>query len=144
MSTANEKTPAGSNGEGHDADANNSTLSGAAGTSTPNGLQTTLFDRTDFIRMAGGDESAEIYYRATVMRDFLRIHRTGTFEAALVEAGVPLTPPSPMRAYVVNCRAPKVAMREGWAIKSGGMPRATFSEAAHGGGIRHYRYGVQS
>ena len=103
--------------------------------------QTMLFDRADFIPEGSLDEATETLRRAVVLRDFLCEHGSGTFEAAIAAAGMPLAPPPPMRACVVNCRAPIVAMREGWAIPSGGIARARLSDAAHGGRIGHYRKG---
>ncbi len=103
--------------------------------------QTMLFDRSDFIPEGTRDEATETLRRAVVLRDYLREHGSGTLEAAIAAAGMPVAPPSPMRACVVNCRAPIVAMREGWAIPSGGIARARLSEAAHGGRIGHYLKG---
>jgi hypothetical protein len=109
------------------------------GDHTGNAVQSTLFDRTDFIPQETGGEAAETTRRAIALRDFLRANGSGTLEAALVAAGLPLAPPAPMRAYVVNCRAPIVAIREGWAVPSGGIARACLSAAAHRGRIGHYR-----
>lgn len=112
-----------------------------AGNLVETAVQSTLFDRADFIPEETGDEAAETARRAVALRDYLRAHGSGTLEAALDAAGLSLVPPAPLRACVVNCRAPIVAMREGWAIPSGGISRACLSVAAHGGRIGHYRKG---
>lgn len=101
-------------------------------------VQSTLFDRADFIPEESGGEAAETARRAVALRDYLRANGSGTLEAALVAAGLPVAPPAPLRACVVNCRAPIVAMKEGWAVPSGGIARACLSAAAHRGRIGHY------
>jgi len=103
--------------------------------------QTMLFDRADYIPEASSDEAGETYRRAVVLRDYLAKVGGGTFEGAIAAAGLPLPPPLPMRAFVVNCAAPKLAMRLGWAIPSGGIARAQLSRAGHGGRIGHYLRG---
>lgn len=130
--TANAIAPGGDDAEGRDASANAGNIAGKP-------HQSTLFDRADYIPEEIGNEAAETARRAVALRDFLRANGSGTLEAALAAAGLPLVPPAPMRACVVNCRAPIVAMREGWAVPSGGIARACLSAAAHGGRIGHYR-----
>jgi hypothetical protein len=129
MARANKKAPG---IPAPEANANAETLAESA-------VQSTLFDRADFIPEASADEAAETARRAVALRDYLRANGSGTLEAALTAAGLPLVPPAPLRACVVNSRAPIVAMREGWAIPSGGIARACLSAAAHGGRIGHYR-----
>ena len=123
-----------------DAEGNDSCTKESKHISTPH--QTILFDRAEYIPAADDDEACETLRRAIALRDFLREHGSGTLEAALAAAGMPLAPPSPMRAFVVNCRAPIVAMKYGWAIPSGGIARARISIAAHGGRIGHYLRGA--
>jgi len=134
MGPANNTKTLGADDEGHDSCANYTERIAAP-------RQTMLFDRADFIPEADANEAAETARRAVALRDFLREHGSGTLEAALAAAGMPLAPPAPMRAWVVNCRAPIVAMREGWAVPSGGIARARISIAAHGGRIGHYLKG---
>ena len=99
--------------------------------------QETLFDVSVFIPEGDLDEVAETYARARVLRDFLIASGGGTFEAAIAWAG--LLPLPKGRACVVNCRAPIVAIRNGWAIPSGGICRGKLAPQAHGGRIGHYK-----
>ena len=99
--------------------------------------QETLFDVSAFIPVGNMDEAAETYVRARVLRDYLIANGAGTFEAAIAWAGLPPLPRG--RACVVNCRAPIVAIRNGWAIPSGGICRGKLAPQAHGGRIGHYK-----
>lgn len=100
-------------------------------------VQTTLFNVEDFIPEGDTNEAAETYARAKVLRDYLQACGAGTFEAAIAWAGLPPLPKG--RACVVNCRAPIVAIKNGWAIPSGGICRGKLAPQAHGGRIGHYK-----
>jgi len=136
--SANNKAQGVTSAEGHDSSAN-----GAKHTKTPR--QSTLFDLTgesmpavDAVPTPDDAEHCEIAERADALRRFLLANPSGgTLEQALGWAGVPIPPRG--RAHVVNAEAPRAAQRAGWAVRSGGVCRATASRAAHGGLVRHYR-----
>ena len=101
-------------------------------------VQTTLFDVEDFIHEGNMDEAAEMFERAIALRDYVeKVSENGFLEDAVFWAGLSAIPRG--RAFVVNSGAPKLALRKGWVVKTGGKRAAEGFKQSHRGIVRQYR-----